>query len=146
MSELVVMARIAGRRCAFRADDVQSVIELGQITPVPCAPCFVEGITALRSQTLTVLDARRAIGLETPDACSDDRAVVVSVAGFSYALMVDEIEDVTPAIAETGEIPGGFGENWARVCRGMVETRTGPALLVDLATLVAGTDRTEAAA
>jgi len=146
MTDLLVMARIAGRRCAFRADDVQSVIELRTITPVPHTPDYVEGMTALRSQTLTVIDARRAIGVDYHDPSRDDRAVVVSMAGFSYALLVDEIEDVTAGMAETSEIPGGFGEQWARVCRGMIETRTGPALLVDLRTLIAESKRTGAIA
>ncbi len=146
MNELLVMATIAGRRCAFRADDVQSVIDLGSVTPVPHTPDFVAGMTALRSQTLTVIDTRRAIGLGSSEWTSDHRAVVVLIAGFSYALLVDEIEDVTTGLAQTGTIPGGFGAQWARVATGMIETRTGPALLIDLPILIAGPDRSEVAA
>ena len=61
--QLLVIAQIAGRRCALSANDVKSVIELGTVTPVPRAPDFITGITALRSQSLTVIDCRRALGL-----------------------------------------------------------------------------------
>lgn len=136
MSHLLVIATIAGRRCALRAGDVQSVIDLGTITPVPCTPDFVSGITALRSQALTVIDARRAIGFTERDWPSDHRAVVVWISGHSYALQVDAIEDVESGTVDTSEVPGGFGSRWARVARGMIETGAGPALLIDLPTLI----------
>jgi len=140
MNDLLVMARIADRRCAFRADHVQSVIELGSITPIPCAPDFVAGITALRSQALTVIDCRQAIGVDRVELKSDHRAVVVSVEGYSYALVVDAIEDVTTGLEQTDDVAGGYGEMWARIASGMVETPTGPALLIDLSALIAGPD------
>jgi purine-binding chemotaxis protein CheW len=141
MSELLVIIQIAGRRCALSAHDVKSVIEIGAITPVPRAPDFITGITALRSQTLTVIDCRRALGIATgEDAPTDDRAAVVASGGHAYALMVDAIEDITTATGAPGPVPGGFGPEWSRVARGMIETMTGPALLVDLAALIAGPD------
>lgn len=138
MSELLVIIQIAGRRCALSAHDVKSVIEIGAITPVPRAPDFITGITALRSQTLTVIDCRRALGIATDDAPTDDRAAVVASGGHAYALMVDAIEDITTATGAAEPVPGGFGPEWSRVARGMIETMTGPALLVDLAALIAG--------
>ncbi|WP_296722091.1 chemotaxis protein CheW [Erythrobacter sp.] len=138
MSELLVIIQIAGRRCALGAHDVKSVIELGSITPVPRTPDFVAGITALRSQSLTVIDCRSALGFDTAQWPTDDRAAVVACGGHSYALMVDGIEDITTAAGVPGQIPGGFGPEWSRIATGMIETMTGPALLIDLAALIAG--------
>lgn len=143
--DLLVIVQIAGRRCALRALDVKSVIEVAAITPVPRAPAWIAGITALRSQALTVIDCRRAIGLgggpggtgeaEWP---TDHRAVVVAEGGHSYALLVDGIEDITTSAGEVGQVPGGFGPHWSRIALGMIETMAGPALLVDLPALLAG--------
>ena len=137
--DLLVIACIAGRRCAFSALDVKSVIEVAAVTPIPRAPIWIAGITALRSQALTVIDCRRAIGVagagEWP---TDHRAAVVSEGGHSYALLVDAIEDITTAAGEAGQVPGGFGPEWTRIARGMIETMAGPALLIDLAALIAG--------
>ena len=146
MNDLLVMAQIAGRRCAFRANDVQSVIEIGTITPVPRTPTFIAGLTAMRSQALTVIDCRRAIGFEPDDYSLDHRAIVVAASGYSYALRVDAIEDITTAVSDAGQVPGGFGPDWSRVASGLVETRSGPVLLIDLAALLAGPDAIEDAA
>lgn len=134
---LLVILQIAGRRCALPALDVRSVIETAAITLVPRAPAWIAGITALRSQALTVIDCRRAIGA-AGDWPTDHRAAVVSEGGHSYALLIDGIEDITTAAGEVGQVPGGFGAEWSRVALGMIETMVGPALLIDLPALLAG--------
>ncbi len=138
MSDLLVMAVIAGRRCALNARDVQSVIELGAITPVPETADYIAGLTALRSQTLTVIDCRRALGFDPDGFPTDTRAAAINQGGHAYALMVDHIEDIATAVAEPTQVVGGFGENWARVATGMVETSNGPALLIDIESLICG--------
>jgi purine-binding chemotaxis protein CheW len=140
MNELLVMTQIAGRRCALKASDVQSVIEVGSITPVPRTPDFIAGITALRSQTLTVIDCRRALGFTVLEWSTDQRAAAVNIGGHAYALIVDAVEDVTTSASEPGQISGGFGPEWSRVATGMIETNIGPALLIDLEKLIAGPD------
>ena len=138
MNDLLVMTQIAGRRCALNAHDVKSVIELGAITPIPCCPDYIRGITALRSQALTVIDCRRALGYTSIEWSTDHRAAVVSVSGHSYALIIDAIEDIAVSQSEPGKVPGGFGPEWNRIALGMVETAIGPALLLDLPRLIAG--------
>jgi purine-binding chemotaxis protein CheW len=140
IGDLLVIAQIAGRRCALGALDVKSVIEIGAITPIPQTPPYIAGITALRSQALTVIDCRKALGLLGEDWPTDHRAAVVAEGGHSYALMVDTIEDITTAIGEAGQVPGGFGPEWSRIAVGMIETHAGPALLIDLPALIAGPD------
>lgn len=138
MNSLLVMALIAGRRCAFLAPDVQSVIEVGPITPVPRTPDYIVGLTAMRSQALTVLDCRLAMGFQAAEFTLDHRAIVANHNGDAYALRVDSIEDICSAVSEPGDVPGGFGEQWARVGNGLVETPVGPALLLNLEALIEG--------
>lgn len=146
MKDLLLIAQIAGRRCAFPAQDVQAAIEVGTITPVPSAPAFISGITAMRSQTLTVIDCRRALGFDPDQWSLDHRAIVVSIEGHPYALRIDSIEDITSGVAEAESIPGGFGTEWSRVATGLVETLTGPALLINLPALIADPEPLGAAA
>lgn len=137
MNELLVMTEIAGRRAAFRAVEVQSVIEMETISPVPRAPEFITGLTAMRSQSLTVIDCRRALGLSA-DTPPDSRAAVVEVEGHLYALQVDAVKDVVETRSEPTSVVGGFGDTWERVALGMVETADGPALLIDIKQMIAG--------
>jgi purine-binding chemotaxis protein CheW len=138
MNDLLVMTQIAGRRCALRALDVQSVIELATVIPVPRTADYIAGMTTMRSQALTVIDCRKALGFEAGDYPTDDRAAVVAIGGYSYALLVDAIEDVTTGVAEPETISGGFGPEWSRVATHMIETSIGPAVLIDLAALIEG--------
>ena len=138
MNDLLLICTIAGRRAAIPALDVQSVIEIETITPIPGTHDFICGLTALRSQALTVIDSSLAIGLGTPCISKDNRAAVIESEGHLYAILVDEAHDVGEARSEPVAVPGGFGDGWQRAARGMVETDEGPALLVNVPKLIAG--------
>ena len=140
MNDLLVMVQVNGRSAALRASDVHSVIEADHIFPVPRAPRHVVGLTAMRSQSLTVIDARIALGAERPDRAGE-RAVVVEVDGHSYALLVDRVDDVAEALSDPVPVTGGCGIHWDRVAYGMVETSHGPLLVIDPMNLVAGPER-----
>ena len=144
--ELLVMLRIDGRQCALRALDVDSVMEIETITPVPHAPDHVLGLSTRRSQTLTVVDCMRAAGLDHQIDPIGKRAAVVEHAGHTYALLVDGIDDVEDFDGEIFEISGGFGEHWSHLAEGMVETVIGPALLLNIERLVSGKVEMTAAA
>ena len=138
MTDLLLQCLVAGRHAAIPASDVQSVIEIEEITPIPGTPDFILGLTALRSQALTVIDCSLALGLEKTVAEDDQRAAVVEVEGHLYALLVDAAYDVGEALSQPVAVPGGFGAGWQRAARGMVETESGPTLLIDTSSLIAG--------
>ena len=138
MNELVLVCLIAGRRAAIPAVRVQSVIEIEDITPIPGTPPFIRGLTALRSQALTVIDGPAALGLGCMEDPKGRRAAVVEIEGHLYALLVDEAHDVCETRSEPVGVSGGFGRNWLDVALGMVETDEGPLVLVDVDALVAG--------
>lgn len=138
MSDLLLLCTIAGQRAALPALRVKSVIEIAEITPIPGTPGFVAGLTALRSQALTVIDCAQAIGLPSRAKDQDQRAAVIESDGHLYALMLDEAEDVGAARSAPIAVPGGFGAQWRRVAIGLVETDGEPALLIDVETLLSG--------
>ncbi|MDG6077846.1 chemotaxis protein CheW [Erythrobacter litoralis] len=136
MSDLLLVCRIAGQRIALPAMQVQSVIEIGQVTPIPGTPNWVRGLTTLRSQALTVIDCADAIGLTPTELSCDQRAAVMDIGGHPYALLLDEAEEVSEARSPVRNVPGGFGDDWARVALGMVETDGEPALLLDIEAII----------
>lgn len=141
--DLLLVAKIAGRTIAVPAGEVASISELEKITAVPGAPDWIEGIGTQRSHALTVLDARRAIGLDPTgdDALGDVRCIVFKEAEHLYALRCDEVLDVTAAQSGIGALPKGLGLAWMAVATGVVETALGLSLVIDLAALIAGPDR-----
>ena len=142
MNELLLVVTIAGERIALPSAAVESVVELDALIPVPRAAPHVAGLSALRSRVLTVIDCMRALELGVTD-CSDGirEAVVVELDGHHYALMVDTVEDVVEALSEPSPVRAAMGSGWERIAKGMVETETGPLLIVDIAALIAGAER-----
>ncbi|MGB7373870.1 chemotaxis protein CheW [Pontixanthobacter sp.] len=135
MSGLVLIITIGGTRAAIAAPAVDSVMELDNVYPVPRTPRHVAGLAAIRSQTMTVIDCKAALGLH-PASLHSGRCPVVAVDGHMYALLVDAVEDVVETISDVRDIPGGYGAAWTAVALGMIETASGPVLLIDPAKLV----------
>jgi purine-binding chemotaxis protein CheW len=133
--DLLLILTIAGERVAFPADEVESVIELDEIVPVPGSAGHIAGLASLRSRVLTVVDCRAA--LDCP-AGARTEAVVVPSGGHYYALLVDGVEDVVDASGPIEEANLPFGSVWARAALGTVEAGGDLLLLVDPHALVAG--------
>lgn len=140
MNELLLIVSIAGSRVALPAADVESVVEIDTLIPVPRAPSHLAGLSALRSRVLTVIDCQRSLELGTTDLQNGElhEAAVVEIDGHHYALTVDAVEDVVEAMSDPAPIRAAMGDGWERAAKGMVETEEGPILLVDIAAVIAG--------
>ncbi|MFV0624628.1 chemotaxis protein CheW [Sphingomonas sp. ac-8] len=134
MSELYLVARIAGQALAIPSDHVGSVVDVAEITPVPRMPRHLLGLAALRSRVVTVIDTPVLLGL-AHSCAGNPRAVVVDGEGHSYALLVDRVEDV---VGLERCAPGDAIEAaWMRVARGSVERGGTPIPVVDPAAILA---------
>jgi purine-binding chemotaxis protein CheW len=142
VNELLLVVFIAGERVALPAAAVESVVELDTLIPVPRAAPHVAGLSALRSRVLTVIDCVRSLELGSGGRSEGiQEAAVVELDGHHYALIVDLVEDVVEAQSEPMPVRAAMGAGWERMSLGMVETETGPLLLVDVAALIAGNER-----
>src|SRR5436190_12119045 len=137
MAELLLIARLAGRRIAFPTADVEAVVELEGLTPAPRAAPHVAGLSALRSRVLTVIDGLAALEAGRTEGPGRD-AIVVPSGGHTYALMVEEVEDVIEAAGEPTPPRAPLGAGWDRVSLGMVEAEGELFLLIDPHQLIAG--------
>ena len=139
MNEMLLVVVLAGRRVALPASEVNAVIELADVTPVPLTASHVVGLSALRSRPLTVIDCAASLGTasEGPDWRAR-RAVVVEHDGHLYGLLVDAADDIVAAQAEPVPLGADPGPGWQRVALGRVETEAGALPLLDIAALIAG--------
>lgn len=72
---LFLIARIDGQGVVFDADQVDAVVDIGDVVDVPRVEPSIRGLAALRSRVVTVVDTRLALGLE-PVADHVRRAVI----------------------------------------------------------------------
>lgn len=137
MAHLYLIAQIAGRTVAIDSDQVESVVDIGEVTAIPRAAEHVRGLAALRSRVVTVVDTQSALGLE-PSGVEARRAVITLIDGHHYALLVDALDDVAPF--DLLPLAGGVALNsaWRAAGRGIVERDGEPILAIDLASLVPG--------
>lgn len=135
--DLFLVAHICGRGVAIRTDQVESVVDLGEVVAVPCAAKAVRGLSALRSRVVTVIDSGVALGI-APMPLTSRRAVVTRLDGHHYAFLVDSLEDV--ARFEPLPLSSGLAldRGWAAAGTGLVECDGDPILVLDLLALVPG--------
>lgn len=136
MESLYLVARIAGQRVALSTQAVESVVEVEAITPVPLATAPVVGLAALRSRVLTIVDSLAAL---EPDARPRDdlsQAVVVTVEGHLYGLLVEEVEDVVTHRGQMQPVRIALAPGWARAARGTIDLADDTLLLLDPSALV----------
>lgn len=137
MDILYLVAKIAGQRVALCAGDVESVVEIEAITPVPLVPAHIAGLAALRSRVLTIIDSLAALDLGVTARDRPAQSVVVTVDGHLYGLLVEEVEDVVTHSGGVQPVRIALAPGWARVARGTIEIGGDILLLLDPAALVA---------
>ena len=135
--QLFLIAHIAGRGVAIDSNQVESVVDIGSVTPTPRAPPHIRGLAALRSRVVTVIDAHAALGLPKL-AIAGNRAIITVVDGHHYAVLVDSLEDVAPFVSR--ELPAGIAldAGWRVAGCGEVERDGEPILMIDLTALIHG--------
>lgn len=136
MTELLLIVKLAGQRVAIQASDVESVVELEALTPVPRSADHIAGLSALRSRVLTVIDCFASLELGRADELRE--AIVVQQDGHPYALIVDSVEDVVETSGEIRPVRTALADGWSRAAKGMVEAEGDLLLLIDTQALIAG--------
>jgi purine-binding chemotaxis protein CheW len=84
---------------------VQEVIRIQPMTPVPLAPPAVEGLINLRGQIVLAIDLRRRLSLPERSEGTLPINVVVRTPDGAVSLLVDEIGDVIEVEQSSFEAP-----------------------------------------
>ena len=138
MTNLLLIATIAGQRVAIDASDVEAVVEIEAVSPVPRAAPHVAGLAGLRSRVLTVIDGRAALDMGLSAISAGREAIIVQAEGHAYALLVDTVEDVLEFSGEILPVRGALESRWRRVAVGSVEAGDDLLLLIDVEALIGG--------
>jgi len=112
---------------------VQEVLRVSEIAPVPGAPAYVLGIINLRGNVVSVLDTR--LRFELPQKDNDDatRIIIIELESQTIGILVDsvaEVEDVRSDEIETA--PSVGNEESSRYIAGVVSREHGLLILVDV--------------
>lgn len=74
--------------------DIEEILRMVDITTVPKAPSFVEGIINLRGKVIPIVDLRKKLSIAASDFTASTRIIVINLSGRKIGFIVDNVEDV----------------------------------------------------
>lgn len=80
-------------------EQVREVRDVQAVTPVPGAPSYVEGVTNLRGQIITVMDLRKRLDIDETEK-HGEKIIVIEMGKAAVGVVVDTVTEVS-TIAET---------------------------------------------
>lgn len=90
----LVTFRLADEEYAVDILQVQEIIKTMEITRVPKAPCFVEGVVNLRGKVIPIVHLRKRLGMPVITQSQESRIIVVDVDEKQIGLIVDAVSEV----------------------------------------------------
>lgn len=106
-SEIIqlVSFRIGNEEFGVDILNVQEINKMTQITKVPNAPDFVEGVINLRGRIIPVIDLRTRLQLEKKEHDKDTRIIVVEISSKTVGFIVDAVKEVLRVPVSITEAP-----------------------------------------
>ena len=103
--EQLVVFDLAAETYGVDIGAVREIIRMQDITKVPGAPEFVEGIINLRGNVIPVLDLRKRFRLDVGTRDKDNRILVVDIGGQDIGVVVDAVTEVLRITPDSVEPP-----------------------------------------
>ena len=85
---------LAGEEYAVDILQVREIILLVEITAIPNAPVFVEGIINLRGRVIPIIDIKQRFGLDSVKDNEQMRIVIIEISGMTMGIIVDSVSEV----------------------------------------------------
>ncbi len=128
-----VTFRLADETYGVNVMQVQEVLRMTEIAPVPGAPSYVLGIINLRGNVVTVMDTRQRFALPQKESDDATRIVIIEAGEQVVGILVDSVAEVVylqPSDIESA--PNVGNEESSRYIQGVANRDEGLLILVDL--------------
>ncbi len=79
---------------AAEITELEEIIKLPEITPLPNAPEYVEGIFNLRGRIIVAINLEKRLNLVRESGITPRHIIVLSADGTGYGIIVDEVAEV----------------------------------------------------
>jgi len=112
---------------------VQEVLRMTEIAPVPGAPDYILGIINLRGNVVTVIDARCRFGLASRESDDSTRVIIIETDNVIVGILVDSVGEVVNLRASEIEAAPNVGnEESSKYIQGVYCKGEDMLILVDL--------------
>jgi purine-binding chemotaxis protein CheW len=132
-----VTFRLENEKYGINVMQVQEVLRVTEIAPVPGAPDYVLGIINLRGNVVTVIDTRKRFGLDPIEMDDSTRIVIIESDGQVVGILVDSVAEVVDIRAsEVEHAPNVGTEESAKFIQGVSSIEGELLILIDLKKLL----------
>jgi purine-binding chemotaxis protein CheW len=112
---------------------VREIVRVPEITSVPNAPEYIEGVINLRGRIIPVVDLRKRFGDKTPERSKKNRVVVVEMETRAIGLLVHSASEVLRILPSEIEAPQNvFQEGELNYITGVGKLKGRLVILLDL--------------
>lgn len=112
----VVSFQLGSEEYGVDISQVQEIIRMVEITHVPRAPHFMEGVINLRGQLIPIIDLRTRFGMKRAEATKSTRIIVTEIGSKRVGIVVDSVSEVLNIpienIEEAPEMIAGVGTEY----------------------------------
>ncbi len=131
---------LGGEEFAMEILKVQEIIRMVDLTRVPNAPRFVEGVINLRGKVIPVIGLRHRFGLEPKEHDKQTRIVVVEIHGTVVGFVVDSVSEVLRIPTDTVEPPPRLAKTEREYVSGVGKLANRLLLLLDVDRLLSDSE------
>jgi purine-binding chemotaxis protein CheW len=129
----LVVFDLAGEVYGVNIETVREIIRMQDVTYVPDAPEFVEGVINLRGRVIPVVDLRKRFSLTQSEATEESRVVVVDIGGEDIGVIVDAVTEVLRIAVDSIESTSSLVTTEdSYYLEGIVEVDDGLLILLDI--------------
>lgn len=143
----LVSFNIGGEEFGVDILKVQEINRMLDVTRVPNAPEYVDGVINLRGKVIPIIDLRRRFGMDRKEHDKNTRIVVVELSGKVVGFVVDAVSEVLRIPKSVTEPPppivAGIGAEYITAV-GKLEDRL--LILLDLEKVLSGDEMLSVAA
>ncbi len=123
---------------------VRQVIRLREVTVIPEAPDFVEGVIGLHHRAVSLISMRKKLGYEKRERNKSNRIIIAQINSHMVGMVVDKVIDVVAVGAESIELPDEVLKE-ARCLTGIAEIQERLIPIIDIAKLLTRKDKIQIA-
>ena len=128
-----VTFRLDGEVYGINVMQVQEVLRVTEIAPVPGAPDYVMGIINLRGNVVTVIETRKRFGLQSGEIDDSSRVVISEADGNVVGILVDSVAEVVDLKrSEIESSPNVGNEESSKYIEGVATHNDNLLILVDI--------------
>ncbi len=138
----VVSFQLGSEEYGVDISQVQEIIRMVEITHVPRAPRFMEGVINLRGQLIPIIDLRTRFGMSRINATKSTRIIVTEIGSKRVGMVVDSVSEVLNIpienVEEAPEMIAGVGTEYIQ---GVGKMNDRLIIMLDLTMVISGEEK-----